>query len=98
VGAIDDLEAARAALFGASCFFDDEEEYAFALGVHPVDVYCGKTLILVRSASRSWESTGLWVDTAFLLQRLPAPVSKSTQDFPKSGSLLVVPVSINPFA
>ena len=38
MGAIDDLEAARAALFGASCFIDDEEEYAFALGVHPVDV------------------------------------------------------------
>jgi hypothetical protein len=34
-----DLEAARVALFaGPVAVFDDEEEYAFALGVHPAGV------------------------------------------------------------
>ena len=39
--------------------------------------YCGRTLILLRAASRLGESTGLWVDTPSW-QRLSQPVSEYT--------------------
>ena len=57
--------------------------------------YCGRTLILLRAASRLGESTGLWVDTP-LWQRLSQPVSEYThthndtmqrQLFPKDKTL-----------
>ena len=40
-------------------------------------ISCGKTLILVRAASRCWESTGLWVGTPSW-QRLPHHESTHT--------------------
>ena len=39
--------------------------------------YCGRTLILLRAATRLGKSTGLWVDTPSW-QRLSQPVSKYT--------------------
>jgi hypothetical protein len=33
---------------------------------HPVGVYCGRNLILVRAASRWGESTDLWVDNPLM--------------------------------
>ena len=42
---------------------------------------CGRTLILLRAASRWGESTGLWVETQSW-QRLSPPVSESTHTHP----------------